>query len=227
MKEMKYYPLFIRHDKWPLWECWLTTSENGLLEQVSHFSNLKHQQITGNQLGFVRNCLRSPKTNLPENTGPFFFQTFSRWVFPKIGVPQNGWFRMENPIKMNDLGENPPFKETPRCLNFFFLRGKIGDVDCSNGEIWSWTTGLHGSGAGNDSRGLEGHEDMLIPKLNNVYISLENTVLCLFLYNYRYVNKYKKYICIIYVQIHIYVCRTVVTTPVYTQLIYLYLQLLP
>ena len=26
------------------------------------------------------------------------------WVFPKIGVPQNGWFRMENLIKMNDLG---------------------------------------------------------------------------------------------------------------------------
>ena len=26
------------------------------------------------------------------------------WVFPKIGVPQNGWFLMENPIKMGDLG---------------------------------------------------------------------------------------------------------------------------
>ena len=23
-----------------------------------------------------------------------------KWVFPKIGVPQNGWFVMENPIKM-------------------------------------------------------------------------------------------------------------------------------
>ena len=23
---------------------------------------------------------------------------FTIWVFPKIGVPQNGWFRMENPI---------------------------------------------------------------------------------------------------------------------------------
>ena len=30
------------------------------------------------------------------------------WVFPKIGVPQNGWFIMETPIKMNDLGV-PPF----------------------------------------------------------------------------------------------------------------------
>ena len=26
------------------------------------------------------------------------------WVFPKIGVPQNGWFIIENPIKMDDLG---------------------------------------------------------------------------------------------------------------------------
>ena len=29
---------------------------------------------------------------------------FGIWVFPKIGVPQNGWFIMEIPIKMDDLG---------------------------------------------------------------------------------------------------------------------------
>ena len=25
------------------------------------------------------------------------------WVFPKIGVSQNGWFIIENPIKMDEL----------------------------------------------------------------------------------------------------------------------------
>ena len=36
-----------------------------------------------------------------------------KWVFPKIGVPQNGWFIMGNPIKMDDL-RVPLFLETSK-----------------------------------------------------------------------------------------------------------------
>ena len=31
-----------------------------------------------------------------------------KWKFPKIGVPQNGWFIMKSPIEMDELGV-PPF----------------------------------------------------------------------------------------------------------------------
>jgi len=42
----------------------------------------------------------------------------NKWVFPEIGIPQNGWFIMENLIKMDDLGV-PLFLETPICSYFW------------------------------------------------------------------------------------------------------------
>ena len=41
----------------------------------------------------------------------FILRQAVMWWFPKIGVPPNGWFIMEHPIKMDDL-EVPLFQET-------------------------------------------------------------------------------------------------------------------
>ena len=46
------------------------------------------------------------------------------WWFPKIGLPQNGWFIIENPIKVDDLGV-PLFLETPISKKWWFWKRSL------------------------------------------------------------------------------------------------------
>ncbi len=66
-------------------------------------------QILGGKLRVFSN----PKNNQGfDQTTSGMLKVVFIWVFPKIGVPQNRWFIMKNPIKMDDLGV-PLFLETP------------------------------------------------------------------------------------------------------------------
>ena len=65
----------------------------------------------------------------------------SVWVFPKIGIPQNGWFMRENPIKMDDLGGFPPiFGSTPSTFVSVVM-----DISNKNesGHLFPWESKDH------------------------------------------------------------------------------------
>ena len=72
-------------------------------------------------------------------------------VFPKIGVPQNGWFIMENPIKMDGLGwVSDIFGSTPIYLSHHRKRPPVqkATVNRETGNQRRWVGTYHRCGGG-------------------------------------------------------------------------------
>ena len=102
-----------RWEKWYDGNEWYTLPwENVLVAELRSFAGLKISCRT-QSCGTVTwhegaSCVSSTSVCMDKSTWRRCRVRIKRnniiWMFPKIGVPKNWWFIMENPIKMADLG---------------------------------------------------------------------------------------------------------------------------
>ena len=73
------------------------------------------------------------------------------WEFPKKGVPQNGWFIIEHPIKNDDLEVYPYFWKQPykvhnlpgMCCFFVFLKPPLQLVNFNSAQLYKRNSCCH------------------------------------------------------------------------------------
>ena len=61
----------------------------------------------------------------------FGFQDSNMWGFPQMGIPQNGWFIIGNPIKVDDDWGYPYFTLFQESSAWRSVEGLVGiDKEC-------------------------------------------------------------------------------------------------
>ena len=98
-----------------------------------------------------------------------FLRTGSHiWLFPKIVVPQNGWFISENPIKMGWFGGTYPyFLETPIYVIVIIM----AKMELSPKFFWDLKTGGFGVWRFQNPRNLQRSDPRFHGPLKSTWVS--------------------------------------------------------